>query len=183
MGIPVLFYAVPVTNPPGPLSVFIPRWWDAKMGWIRTQPSSAGPEEWLIYRGNFSVPPVGKPEGDPDWWLNGLSYERYLADGYPVTTPCVVLPPSVYSPVGPGRSTAKQVSPSVTSYAPVGPGKATANSATWKVVRALGDGHSTCVTIPSSASVDAPGRSTALDLGDVSSPVDAPGRSTAANES
>jgi len=107
VSIPVIFYAVPETNPLVGSTCFVPRWWDYKDGYLR---QGVGTDNrWRIYRGTIPAIPVKPAEGKPEWWTHGMSYEVYLANGYSNTGPCITVPPLVLNPVCLAKSTASAV--------------------------------------------------------------------------
>jgi hypothetical protein len=80
-GLPVVFYAVPATNPDGPASPFVDRFWDNRENWF---PNGVGmdPTSFKVYLGPLPGPAVAPLVGTADQWANGLSYATWLAGGY-----------------------------------------------------------------------------------------------------
>jgi hypothetical protein len=80
--IDVIFYQVPASNPSCYPTVFTDRFWDDKDRWLNlgvgTVSRSMRP---LLQRPLFI--PNGPIVGTPDQFINGLSYEAWLAGAYP----------------------------------------------------------------------------------------------------
>lgn len=88
--IDVLFYAVDLTRPSGPPTVFTDRFWDTREGWTNYGVGLVQGSE-KVYFGPAPTSPFGQAEGLADWWINGMDYNRWIAGGYSVTEPCITI--------------------------------------------------------------------------------------------
>ena len=85
--IPVLFYAVPEENPSCYPTVFCDRFWDDREGWTNVGVGTVS-KSLTVLRNPGSLPVAGPIAGDPDWYVNGIDYDLWLAGGYPSTAAC-----------------------------------------------------------------------------------------------
>ena len=85
--IPVVWY--PAANPltPGPVSIFVDRFYDHIDHWVPNGPGTV-PGSLVPYFGPAPPSVLGPLIGSPGDWLNGLSHAQYLADGGSPLTPC-----------------------------------------------------------------------------------------------
>jgi hypothetical protein len=84
----VLFYATDSVQPLPFPTVFTDRFWDERENWHRTGPGTVLHSLKTL---DFDPghPGVTAPVGDPDWFVNGLDFDRYQAGGY---TPATCFP-------------------------------------------------------------------------------------------
>jgi hypothetical protein len=89
-GLPVVFYGVPASNPDGPASPFVDRFWDQRENWL---PPGVGmdPTSFKPYFGPRPDATVRPLVGTADQWANGLSYAVWQAGGYSNPNGCVAV--------------------------------------------------------------------------------------------